>query len=62
MIGLTELILVVEIHVLKMNKRKDQDGGGVRRHTHLLPQTHPKNTSTCRTFPTEHLLNAGRRI
>ena len=30
---------------------KDQDGGGVRR-AHHLPQTHQKNTSTCRTIHT----------
>ena len=40
---------------------KDQDGRGVRCHAHLLQQTHQKNTSTCRTIHTEHLLNAGRR-
>ena len=38
-----------------------QDGGGVRGHAHLLPQTHPKNTSTCKTTHIEHQLKAGRR-
>ena len=38
-----------------------QDGGGVRRGDHLPPQKYIKNTSTCGTTPTEHLLNAGRR-
>ena len=37
-----------------------QDGGGVRRGDHLLPHKYIKNTSTCGTTPTEHLLNAGR--
>ena len=48
-----------------MKKKKlrgaEQDGGGVRSHAHLLPQTHQKNTSTCKTAHTEHQLNAGRR-
>ena len=38
----------------------DQDGGGVRRRVHLLPQTHQKNTSTCKMSHREHLLNDGR--
>ena len=39
----------------------EQDGRGLRGHVHLLPQTHQKNTSTCKTTRTEHQLNAGRR-
>ena len=38
-----------------------QDGGGVRRGDHLPPHKYIRNTSTCGTTPTEHLLNAGRR-
>ena len=38
-----------------------QDGRGVRRGDHLPPHKYIKNTSTCGTTPTEHLLNAGRR-
>ena len=38
-----------------------QDGGGLRRGDHLPPHKYIKNTSTCGTTPTEHLLNAGRR-
>ena len=38
-----------------------QDGGGVRRGDQLLPHKYIKNTSTCGTTPTEHLLNTGRR-
>ena len=38
-----------------------QDGGGVRCGHHLPPHKYIKNTSTCGTTPTEHLLNAGRR-
>ena len=41
--------------------KADQDGGGVRCHAHLLPQIHPKSTSTGKTTRTEHLLKAGRR-
>ena len=38
-----------------------QDGGGVRSGDHLPPHKYIRNTSTCGTTPTEHLLNAGRR-
>ena len=38
-----------------------QDGRGVRCGDHLSPHKYIKNTSTCGTTPTEHLLNAGRR-
>ena len=38
-----------------------QDGGGVRRGNHFPPHKYNKNTSTCGTTPTEHLLNTGRR-
>ena len=38
-----------------------QDGGGVRRGDHFPPHKYIRNTSTCGTTPTEHLLNAGRR-
>ena len=38
-----------------------QDGGGVRHGNHLTPHKYIRNTSTCGTTPTEHLLNAGRR-
>ena len=39
-----------------------QDGGGVRLGDHLPPHKYIKNTSACGTTPTEHLLNAGRRL
>ena len=38
-----------------------QDGREVRRGDHLPPHKYIRNTSTCGTNPTEHLLNAGRR-
>ena len=38
-----------------------QNGGRVRRGDHLPPHKYIRNTSTCGTTPTEHLLNAGRR-
>ena len=38
-----------------------QDGGGVRHGYHLPPHKYIKNTSTCGTTPTEHLLKTGRR-
>ena len=37
------------------------DGGGVRREDQLSPHKYIRNTSTCGTTPTKHLLNAGRR-
>ena len=39
-----------------------QDGGGVRRGDHLPPDKYIRNTSTCGTTHTEHLLNGGRRL
>ena len=38
-----------------------QDGGWLRHGDHLPPHKYIKNTSTCGTIPTEHLLNVGRR-
>ena len=38
-----------------------QDGRGVRHGDHLPLHKYIRNTSTCGTTPTEHLLNAGRR-
>ena len=42
-------------------KRTLTHGRGVRHGDHLPPHRYIRNTSTCRTTPTEHLLNAGRR-
>ena len=38
-----------------------QDGGRLRHGDDLPPHKYIRNTSTCGTSPTEHLLNAGRR-
>ena len=38
-----------------------QDGGGVRHGDHLPHHKYIRNTSTCGTTPTEHLLSTGRR-
>ena len=38
-----------------------QDGRRVRRGDHLPPHKYIRNTPTCGTAPTEHLLNSGRR-
>ena len=46
---------------IKKNERDLQDGGGVRHGDHLPPHKYIRNTSTCGTTPTEHLLNTGRR-
>ena len=42
-------------------RRDLQDGGVVRRGDHFSPHKYIRNTTTCGTTPTEHLLNAGRR-
>ena len=42
-------------------KEELQDGRGVRHGDHLPPHKYIRNTSTCGTTPTEHLLNSGRR-
>ena len=47
--------------LIKRYFRDLQDGGRVRRRDHLPPRKHFRNTSTCGTPPTEHLLNAGSR-
>ena len=39
-----------------------QDGGGVIHGDHLPPHKYIKNTSTCGTTTTEHLLNDGKHI
>ena len=45
-----------------INMRGDlQDGRGITRGDHLPPHKYIKQTSTCGTTPTEHLLNVGRR-
>ena len=43
-------------------ERDLQDDGGVRCGDHLPPYKYIRNTSTCGTTSTEHLLNAGRRL
>ena len=43
-------------------KENLQDGGGLRHGAHLPSHKYIKNTSTCGTTLTEHLLNAGRRL
>jgi len=40
---------------------KVQDGRGVKGGDHLPPHKYIKNTPSCGTNPTEHLLNTGRR-
>ena len=48
--------------IIRSNLEEElQDGGRVRRGDHLLPHKYIRNTSTCGTTPTEHLLNTGRR-
>ena len=55
-------IMKTNFMFLCQNILKDQDDRGVRCHTHLLQQTHLKNTSICKTIHTEHLLNAGSEL
>ena len=58
---------ILETHLKKTNDPIEkwdkgwQDGGRVRGHAQPLPQTHQKNTSTCKMIHTEQQLNAGRR-
>ena len=48
--------------IFKMSKGGDlQDSRRVWHGDHLPPHKYIRNTSTCGTTPTEHLLNAGRR-
>ena len=51
----------INFHDFKTLKGERQDGGRVRDVAHPLPQTHQKNTPTCKTTCTEHQLNDGRR-
>ena len=48
-------------HFKNRNREELQDGGRVRRGDHLPPHKYIRNTSTCGTTPTEHLLKVGRR-
>ena len=45
----------------EFQNRELKDNRAVRRGDHLSPHKYIRNTSTCGTTPTEHLLNAGRR-
>ena len=45
----------------KREEEELQDGGRVRCGDHLPLYKYIRNTSTCGTTPTEHLLNTGRR-
>ena len=48
--------------VTRNKKGRDlEDGRGVRHGDHLPPYKYIRNTSTCGTTPTGHLLNVGRR-
>ena len=52
----------VHTAMFKMDNQVDpQDDGGVRYGDRLPPHKYIKNTSTCGTASTEHLLNTGRR-
>ena len=54
-------ILISEEVELKKETGDLQNCEGVRRGDHLPPHKYIKNTATCGTIPTEHLLNTGRR-
>ena len=49
------------LYILEINPGDLQDGRRVRRGDHLPSHKYIRNTSTCGTTPTEHLLKAGRR-
>ena len=46
---------------MKKQGEELQDGRRVRCRDHLPPQKYIRNTSTCGTALTQHILNAGRR-
>ena len=50
-----------EMFLKRKSWRDLQDGIGLRRGDHLPSDKYIRNTPTCGTTPTEHLLNAGRR-
>ena len=56
------ILILVKGNKIERGEGKDQDAGEVRHcifaHKHIKKK---KNTSTCKTIHTEHLLNAGRR-
>ena len=52
---------ILEKIILRIFQGDLQDSGGVRHGDHLPPHKYIRNTSTCGTTPTAHLLNAGRR-
>ena len=57
-----DLPLCIPTFINQEKERGDlQDGRGVRCGDHLPPHKYIRNTSTCGTTPTEHLLNGGRR-
>ena len=49
------------VFVNKRHRGDLPDGGELRHGDHLLSHKYIRNTSTCATAPTEHLLNAGRK-
>ena len=51
----------IRTHLRTEHSEELQDGRRVRRGDHLPPHKYIRNTSTCGTTPTEHLLNDGRR-
>ena len=61
----SESVFFIEIektNLKHVKKGKDlQDGGEIRLGDQLPSHKYIKNTSTCGTAPTEHLLNAGKR-
>ena len=58
----TPRYIVIKLTKIKDKEERDiQDGRRVSCRDHPPPHTYIRNTSTCATAPTEHLLNAGRR-
>ena len=51
----------VRIAIKKTRGENLQDGRGVSCGDHIPTHKYIKNTFTCGTTPTEHLLNAGKR-
>ena len=62
-IMLRTLLKQFKNHSIKKKQwRVLQYGGRIRRHAHPLPQTHQKNTSTCKMICTEYQLNLAEEL